>query len=118
MRSTVSTVLRATAPTLPRRFITTSSSLLSSSSSNLPTANTNTNPTGDGGSSSPHARAKPKVYNSNISGSGSDPASQLTVEQKKEVDEHNRHFAKKQSLGKTSLGEKVDDRFWKGTSKG
>lgn len=111
MRSTVSTVLRATAPTLPRRFITTSSSLLSSSSSsNLPT--------GDGGSSSPHARAKPKVYNSNISGSGSDPASQLTVEQKKEVDEHNRHFAKKQSLGKTSLGEKVDDKFWKGTSKG
>ncbi|KJZ69677.1 hypothetical protein HIM_10924 [Hirsutella minnesotensis 3608] len=133
MRSTVSTI-RAIHRTPSSRPITTYSFHLSSSSSkNTPTANTNANPTSDDGgfgtkgrtgggqplaSSSPNAPAKPKVYNSNISGSGSDPANQLTDEQKKEVDEHNRHFAQEHGHRKTPPGEKVDDRFWKGSSKG
>ncbi|KAK4071559.1 hypothetical protein Purlil1_13384 [Purpureocillium lilacinum] len=115
MRPTLSTVLRATGLSLPCRSITTSSILSSPSSRNLPTANTNINATGDGVSSSPNARVKPKVYNSNIWGSGSDPGSQLTKEQKGEVDEHNRYFAKKKSPRNK---EKVDHKFWKGAHKG
>ncbi|GJN78716.1 hypothetical protein PLIIFM63780_002225 [Purpureocillium lilacinum] len=115
MRPTLSAILRATAPSLSCRSMTTSSLLSFPSRGNLPTANTNINATGDGGSSSPNARVKPKVYNSNIWGSGSDPGSQLTDEQKEEVDEHNRNFTKKQS---PENKEKVDDKFWKGASKG
>jgi hypothetical protein len=58
-------------------------------------------PVGKERRSSPKAAAKPKpkpkVYNSNITGSGSDPRSQLTTAQNQEVDEHNRHFTKERA---------------------
>ncbi|KAK9443868.1 hypothetical protein VB005_02393 [Metarhizium brunneum] len=94
MRSGLSTLVRHTLPTLHGRSMTTSISRLSrTSKKDLPVR--------DGESSSPKApaaRPKPTVYNSNITGSGSDPRSQLTAEQNKEVDEHNRHFTKKHAL--------------------
>ncbi|OAQ62587.1 hypothetical protein VFPBJ_11389 [Purpureocillium lilacinum] len=114
MRSTVSPGLRAIAPCLRSCSITTSSILPSPSSKSAPTANTAINSARDGSGSPPRTSVKPKVYNSNIWGSGSDPGSQLTKDQKEEVDEHNRYFAKKQSSGNK---EKVDDKFWKEHSK-
>lgn len=114
MRSTVSAVLRAIAPGLRWRSITTSSLLSSPSSRNSSAANTNADTANDGSSPPPSARAKPKVYNSDIWGSGSDPGNQLTKDQKEEVKEHNRYFAKKQRSG---IKEKVDDKFWKGHAK-
>ncbi|GJN67158.1 hypothetical protein PLICBS_001182 [Purpureocillium lilacinum] len=113
MRSTVSAVLRAIVPGLRCRSITTSSLLSSPSSRNLSAANTNAD-ANDGSCSPGSARVKPKVYNSNIWGSGSDPGSQLTDDQKEEVKEHNRYFAKKQ---RSEIKEKVDGKFWKGHSK-
>ncbi|EXU95308.1 hypothetical protein X797_011635 [Metarhizium robertsii] len=92
------TIFRATIIIIPRRFFTTSLSPLSYSTSN-------NIQTGDGGSSSSDtAFTKPKVYNSNITGSGLDPRSQLTIEQQEEVNEHNRHFAK-------THGRKIFDKF-------
>ncbi|UNI14811.1 hypothetical protein JDV02_001405 [Purpureocillium takamizusanense] len=114
MPSTVSAALRAIAPSLRSRSITTSSILSSPSSKNAQTANTTIDSANRGSSSIPRASVKPKVYNSNIWGSGSDPGSQLTKDQKEEVDEHNRYFAKNQSSGNK---EKVDDNFWKEHSK-
>ncbi|UNI16729.1 hypothetical protein JDV02_003140 [Purpureocillium takamizusanense] len=113
MRPTVSAVLRAIAPSLRSRSITTSSILSSPSSKNAQTANTTIDSANRGSSSIPRASVKPKVYNSNIWGSGSDPGSQLTKDQKEE-DEHNRYFAKNQRSGNK---EKVDDNFWKEHSK-
>jgi hypothetical protein len=109
MRPTVcNIIIRATIPILPRRSITTSLSPLSYLSSNKLQ-------TDDGGSTSSNtAFTKPKVYNSNVTGSGSDPRSQLTIEQKKEVNEHNRHFAKihrQKSLG-------LSDKFGREVLKG
>jgi hypothetical protein len=43
------------------------------------------------------AQPKPKVYSSDITGSGSDPRSQLTTAQNQEVDEHNRRFTKERA---------------------
>ena len=103
-------------PTIIRRCITTYPTLLSSARiKNPPTNDTNINPTGNGCNISPNARAKPKIYNSNVTGSGLNTTSQLTDEQQVEVDKHNSSFAKNQSLGKREI---VDDRFWKGNSKG
>ncbi|KID83791.1 hypothetical protein MGU_08982 [Metarhizium guizhouense ARSEF 977] len=94
MRSGLRTLARHTLSTLHGRSMTTSIPRLSrTSKNNLPVR--------DGESSSPKApaaRPKPTVYNSNITGSGSDPRRQLTGEQNKEVDEHNRHFTKKHAL--------------------
>jgi hypothetical protein len=97
--------------TVPR-YNTTFSSLLSSARvRNLLITNTSTDPIGKSRSSSPKARTTPKVYNSNIRGSGLNAANQLTDEQQKEVDEHNSSFAKKQCSSKR---EREDDKFWKG----
>ncbi|KAK9443875.1 hypothetical protein VB005_02400 [Metarhizium brunneum] len=93
MRSPLSTLVRATVPAIPGHSMTTSLPLLSYFSSKNPLV-------GKEGRSSPKAAAKPKpkpkpkVYNSNITGSGSDPRSQLTTAQNQEVDEHNRHLTK------------------------
>lgn len=114
MRSIVGTVLRTVNPSQAARSITTSSQLLCPRNKKRPTADSNTHATSDGDSSPHSACAQPKVYNSDITGSGSDPAGQLTDEQKKEVTEHNRYFSNKPSLG---MKEKVDDKFWKGSSK-
>lgn len=92
MRSALRTLVRATVRAVPGRSMTTSLPLLSYfSSKNLHI--------GEEGGSSPKAAAwpKPKVHNSNITGSGSDPRSQLTTEQNKEVDDHNRHFTKERA---------------------
>ncbi|KAK4078068.1 hypothetical protein Purlil1_12089 [Purpureocillium lilacinum] len=115
MRSTFKTVTRATAHTFRSRYITTSSSLPSSPSASKSSGNADETSTGNGGRCSPETRSKPKVYNSDITGSGSDPTGQLTNDQQKEVDEHNRYFVKKRTIGKK---EKVDDKYWKGNSKG
>lgn len=92
MRPALSTLLRTTVPALAGRSMTTSLSLLSrTSNKNLLVRK--------GGSSAPKVAAMPwpKVYNSDIRGSGSDPRSQLTATQNKEVDEHNRHFTKQRA---------------------
>ncbi|OAQ65563.1 hypothetical protein VFPBJ_11193 [Purpureocillium lilacinum] len=113
MRSTFTAFLRAIVPGLRCRSITSSSLLSSPSSRNPSTANTNAD-ANDGSCSPGSARVKPKVYNSNIWGSSSDPGSQLTEDQKEEVMEYNRYFAKKHH---SEIKEKVDDKFWTGHSK-
>ena len=101
------TILRATIAILPRRSMTTSlSPLFYSNSNNLQTG-------GGGSCSSNTTFTKPKVFNSNITGSGSDPTSQLTFEQKKEVNEHNRHFAGIHDRRNLDLSGNLDHRFWK-----
>ncbi|RFU77537.1 umta methyltransferase [Trichoderma arundinaceum] len=92
MRSPLSTLVRATVPAIPGHSMTTSSPIFSYFSSK-------DSPVGKEGRSSPKAAVKPKpqVYNSNITGSGSDPRSQLTTAQNQEVDEHNRHFTKERA---------------------
>ncbi|POR36270.1 Uncharacterized protein TPAR_03528 [Tolypocladium paradoxum] len=125
------TMLRASTrlplPRLPRRPFSLSPASLSSNT----TAAKPSSPPADGGgsgakgrtgggaplgSSSPNAPPRPKVFSSNVPGPG--PARGLTAEQKDEVDEHNRHFAKKHDRSQRAPGDKVDDRFWNNDSKG
>lgn len=61
--------------------------------------------------SSENAPAPPKVNNASIPGEGD---SNLSKEQQKEVDEHNRDFDKKHDRASPAGEDKVDKEFWKG----
>ncbi|CAM1511911.1 Fc.00g094240.m01.CDS01 [Cosmosporella sp. VM-42] len=63
-------------------------------------------------SSSKNAPPKPKVSNASIPGDFE--SDNLTEEQKKEVDEHKKDFAKKHDHGNTAPDDKVDKKFWSG----
>ncbi|KAI9158109.1 hypothetical protein HJFPF1_06099 [Paramyrothecium foliicola] len=64
-------------------------------------------------SSSRNAPAQPKV--DNFSTPGDDSQKELSEEQKKEVDEHNKEFDKRHDRGNRAPGDKVDKKFWAGT---
>ncbi|KAJ4269812.1 hypothetical protein NW762_001481 [Fusarium torreyae] len=66
-------------------------------------------------SSSKNAPPQPKVSNQSIRGNYTDD---LTEEQKREVDEHNKDFDKKHDRGNTAPGDKVDKAFWAGERHG
>ncbi|KAF5665419.1 hypothetical protein FCIRC_10572 [Fusarium circinatum] len=59
--------------------------------------------------SSKNAPPQPKVSNQSIPGNQTD---ELTEEQKKEVEEHNRDFDKKHDRGNVAPDDKVDKKFW------
>lgn len=114
MRSTIGTVLHASTRSQTSRPITTSSLMLSLKNRKCSTTDSNNHATSDGDSSLNTTNAQPKVYSSDITGSGLDAADQLTDEQKKEVAEHNRYFTNQSSPRKK---EQVDDKFWKSNPK-
>ncbi|KAF4442586.1 hypothetical protein FACUT_1898 [Fusarium acutatum] len=58
---------------------------------------------------SKNAPPQPKVSNQSIPGNKTD---ELTEEQKKEVEEHNKDFDKKHDRGNVAPGDKVDKKFW------
>jgi hypothetical protein len=65
-------------------------------------------------STSRNAPPKPKISNMSVPGSGQDPeAKNMTEEQKKEVEEHNREFDKKHDRGERAADDKVDKKFWR-----
>ena len=113
MRSRVGIVLHNVKPYQAGRLITPSRLL--SFANRQPSTPTNTHATSGEGSSLHNTHIKPKVFNSDITGSGLDPEGQLTDEQKKEVTEHNSTFPKNSIPRKE---EKVDNRFWHSRSKG
>jgi hypothetical protein len=119
LRCTMSAIYRSAARTLACRSIRWPLSLSHSSRKRPPLTNTNTNAniTSGGGNSALNSPAKPMVYNSNIRGSGSDPRSQLTCEQKKEVDEHNRLFSKNCSRRTTDVGRQLGNKYLTGSYK-
>ncbi|KAF7560689.1 hypothetical protein G7046_g3454 [Stylonectria norvegica] len=63
-------------------------------------------------SSSDNAPPKPKI--SNLSVPGNAQTAELTEEQKKEVEEHNKDFAAKHDHGNQAPDDKVDKKFWSG----
>ncbi|KAF5980340.1 hypothetical protein FCOIX_4864 [Fusarium coicis] len=65
--------------------------------------------------SSKNAPPQPKVSNQSIPGNQTD---ELTEEQKKEVEEHNKDFDKKHDRGNVAPGDKVDKKFWGGERHG
>lgn len=67
-------------------------------------------------SSSDNAPPKPKVSNHSVPGVDRD--AELTEEQKREVDEHNRDFEKKHDKGEPAPDDRVDKRFWLERQKG
>ncbi|KAF9766753.1 hypothetical protein IL306_000803 [Fusarium sp. DS 682] len=67
------------------------------------------------GATSKNAPPQPKVSNQSIPGNQTD---ELTEEQKKEVEEHNRDFDKKHDRGSVAPGDKVDKNFWGGERHG
>ncbi|PHH62682.1 hypothetical protein CDD81_6828 [Ophiocordyceps australis] len=67
-------------------------------------------------STAPGAPPPPKVFNSQVS--GLDSERKLTPEQKREVEEHNREFAKNHDVGEEVPIQKVDRKFWKSGSQG
>ncbi|KAF5234523.1 hypothetical protein FANTH_12108 [Fusarium anthophilum] len=64
---------------------------------------------------SKNAPPQPKVSNQSIPGNQTD---ELTEEQKKEVEEHNRDFDKKHDRGNVAPDDKVDKKFWGGERHG
>ncbi|KAM0433018.1 hypothetical protein ACHAPT_004723 [Fusarium lateritium] len=66
--------------------------------------------------SSANAPPQPKVSNQSIP--GSTQTDTLTEEQKREVEEHNRHFEKKHDHGNQAPDDKVDKKFWGGERHG
>ncbi|KAF4333238.1 hypothetical protein FBEOM_12973 [Fusarium beomiforme] len=65
--------------------------------------------------SSENAPPQPKVSNQSIPGNQTD---ELTEEQKKEVEEHNKDFEKKHDRGNVAQADKVDKKFWGGERHG
>jgi len=53
---------------------------------------------------------KPKIYNASVHGG----TSELTKEQREEVDAHNREFEKKHGRGQPASADKVNKSFWSG----
>ncbi|KAK4443653.1 hypothetical protein QBC34DRAFT_416712 [Podospora aff. communis PSN243] len=53
---------------------------------------------------------KPKIYNASVHGG----TSEMTKEQKEEVDAHNREFEKKHGRGQPASKDKVNKSFWSG----
>ncbi|KAF4497756.1 hypothetical protein FAGAP_6075 [Fusarium agapanthi] len=64
---------------------------------------------------SKNAPPQPKVSNQSIPGNQTD---ELTEEQKKEVEEHNRDFDKKHDRGNVAPEDRVDKEFWGGERHG
>lgn len=118
-----------TAPILRRSLHASSRAAASQAASN-----TNANPADDslvgGGSgakgrtgggeplssTAPGAPAPPKVVNSRVPGVNLEK--ELNKEQKREVEEHNRHFSVKHDRGHSAAEHKVDTKFWTDASKG
>ncbi|KFH48716.1 hypothetical protein ACRE_004030 [Hapsidospora chrysogenum ATCC 11550] len=67
-------------------------------------------------SSSSNAPPKPKI--SNLSVPGTDARKELSEEQKREVDEHNRDFERKHDRGQEAPGDEVDKKYWSGATQG
>jgi hypothetical protein len=67
-------------------------------------------------SSSANAAPKPKI--SNLSVPGNDGAKDLSPEQRKEVEEHNKDFEAKHDTSPPAPGDKVDKQFWTGETRG
>ncbi|PHH82665.1 hypothetical protein CDD82_5205 [Ophiocordyceps australis] len=65
-------------------------------------------------STAPGAPPPPKIYNSQVA--GLDSERKLTPEQRREVEEHNREFAKNHDVGHDVPAIKVDKKFWKSGS--
>ncbi|KJZ80105.1 hypothetical protein HIM_00819 [Hirsutella minnesotensis 3608] len=65
------------------------------------------------GSTAEGAPGPPKVSNANVP--GVDLAKELTDEQKHEVEEHNRQFAKKHDRGHSAQEFRPDRKFWSGS---
>lgn len=63
-----------------------------------------------------HAAPKPKI--SNLSVPGETGRDNLTEEQKKEVDAHNKEFAEKHDHGANAPDDKVDKKYWSGQTQG
>ncbi|KAG4288691.1 hypothetical protein FPRO06_03513 [Fusarium proliferatum] len=64
---------------------------------------------------SKNAPPQPKVSNQSIPGNQTD---ELTEEQKKEVEEHNKDFDNRHDRGNVAPGDKVDKKFWGGERHG
>ena len=64
-------------------------------------------------SSSRNAPPKPKV--DNFSTPGADTEKELSDEQKREVDEHNKDFERRHDRGSRAPEDKVDKKFWAGS---
>lgn len=67
-------------------------------------------------SSSRNAPAQPKI--SNLSVPGTDTAKDLTKEQRREVDQHNREFDEKHEHCQDAPDDKVDKKYWSGETQG
>lgn len=63
-----------------------------------------------------HAAPRPKISNLSVPGEGG--REDLTEEQKKEVDAHNRDFDAKHDHGANAPDDKVDKKYWSGRSQG
>lgn len=55
---------------------------------------------------------QPKITNSSVPGIDKD--AELTEEQKKEVEQHNKEFDKKHDRATSAADDKVDKKFWRG----
>lgn len=64
------------------------------------------------GSSSENAPPKPKITNASVA--GNHDTAELTEEQRKEVEEHNREFDERHDRGNKAPDDKVDKKFWSG----
>ncbi|KAH6995829.1 hypothetical protein BKA56DRAFT_666117 [Ilyonectria sp. MPI-CAGE-AT-0026] len=63
-------------------------------------------------SSSKNAPPQPKITNQSVPGNSQ--MAQLTEEQRREVEEHNRDFDAKHDRGQTAPDDRVDKKFWSG----
>ncbi|KAH7150294.1 hypothetical protein B0J13DRAFT_620612 [Dactylonectria estremocensis] len=64
------------------------------------------------GSSSKHAPPQPKISNQSVPGNMDE--SEMTEEQRREVEEHNREFDARHDRGPAAEDDKVDKKFWSG----
>ncbi|KPM34596.1 hypothetical protein AK830_g11973 [Neonectria ditissima] len=63
------------------------------------------------GSSSKNAPPQPKITNQSIPGDSE--TAKLSDEQKREVDEHNKHFDERHDHASEAPSDKVDKKFWR-----
>lgn len=62
-------------------------------------------------SSSKHAPPQPKITNQSVP--GDTQTAKMTEEQKREVEEHNKHFDEKHDRAAGAPNDKVDKKFWR-----
>ncbi|KAG9251947.1 uncharacterized protein F5Z01DRAFT_258600 [Emericellopsis atlantica] len=67
-------------------------------------------------SSAPYGASQPKISNHSVP--GPDGAKNMSPEQQKEVEEHNRDFAAKHDTSSPAPEDKVDKKFWTGEAQG